>query len=188
MERVYCYVDETGQDTKGVLFSVCCTVVVSYDAKETLEQLMRAIEEESKKKSKWQKTDYQVKLHFLDALLSHKTQLKGHIFIEHFFRIDDYSQATVGAISKSIKTSGNCEKPAIIYIDGLSKYTVKTIAVELRRHGVLTEKVKGLKDEQDALIRLSDAVAGFVRDYMEAQEYAKKYFHRLVEAGVINEI
>lgn len=29
MQKLYCYVDETGQDTKGVLFSVCCTIARS---------------------------------------------------------------------------------------------------------------------------------------------------------------
>ncbi|OJI06788.1 hypothetical protein BK004_02350 [bacterium CG10_46_32] len=188
MERVYCYVDETGQDTKGVLFSVCCTVVVSYNAKEKLEQLMYAIERVTKKKSKWQKTDHQVKLRFLDALLAHRTQLKDHIFIEHFFNIDDYSQATVEAVSASIKTAHHQTKQAIVYIDGLSKHTIKTVAVALRHRGITTEKVKGLKDEQNALIRLSDAIAGFVRDYLEAQVYAKRYFHRLVGARIITEI
>jgi len=188
MEKVYCYVDETGQDTKGVLFSVCCTVVVSYNAKEKLEKLMHQIERESKKKSKWQKTDNKIKLNFLDSLIAHKEQLKGYIFIEHFFKIDDYSGATVEAIAKSIEVSNNQEKSAIIYIDGLNKHIIKTVAVELRHLGTKTEKIKGLKDEQSALIRLSDAIAGFVRDYLEAQEYTKKYFHRLVKAGVIREI
>ncbi len=44
----------------------------------------------------------------------------------------------------------------------------------VRRLHVAVEKVHGMKDESNSLIRLADAVAGFVRDYFEGQPYAEE--------------
>jgi uncharacterized protein YgfB (UPF0149 family) len=35
-------------------------------------------------------------------------------------------------------------------------------------------KVRGVKDESNSLIRLADALAGFVRDFIEGQSYTKE--------------
>lgn len=188
MEKLYCYVDETGQDTKGALFSVCCVVTLSFENKEQLENLLKTIEAESRKKSKWQKTDNKIKHSFLTALTAHCEKLKGHIYIQHFYHITDFMQATVEAIARSINATAQVNVSAIIYIDGLPRSLVPNVAVHLRRYGILTEKVGGLKDEQSALIRLADATAGFVRDYLEGEDYAKPYFRKLLAEGVIIEI
>jgi len=174
MQKLYCYVDETGQDTGGALFSVCSTLL--------------AIERESRKRNKWQKTDDTVKLAFLNALLSRKSLLYHRIFIQHFFDTKNYVASTAEAIERSIRAAGRIDCPALIYIDGLRKHEVGDAAVRLRARGVRTEKVKGVrKDENNAFIRLSDAVAGFVRDYLEGQDYARKYFRELIASNVITE-
>ena len=188
MQKLYCYVDETGQDTQGKLFSVCCTIIVRFERLIQFEELILGIERISRKKSKWQKTDKYVKQAFLKTLLAHTPSLKNHIYIQHFFNIKAFTEATTEAISRSIIVSGNQHFPAIVYIDGLPKKLTPTVAVLLRRRGIATEKVKGLKDEQSPLIRLSDAIAGFVRDYLEGEDYTKPYFHALVQAGVVKEI
>jgi len=187
-QNLYCFVDETGQDTKGKLFSVCCTIVVSFELMKELENFLLEIEEQINKKTKWRKTDFKIKILFLETLLKNKDKLKGHIFIEHFYNIGDFLKATVSAICRSIKKSQNEDKSAIIYIDGLDKNIVKKVSVMIRHQGIKTKKVKGLKDEQSALIRLSDALAGFVRDYLEAEEYTKKYYLDFLKSGIITEI
>lgn len=188
MQKLYCYVDETGQDTHGVHFSVCCTIAIGEEKRDALEQLMLRIEKESGKKTKWQKTDNKRKERFLEHICAHKDELFGHIFVEHFYRIESFTDATTEAISRSIIFSGHKDTPSIIYIDGLQRELRKTVSSLLRRYGIRTEKVKGLKDEQNSLIRLSDAIAGFVRDYLEGQDYAKEYFLTLLKEGVITEI
>ncbi len=187
-QNLYCFVDETGQDTKGKLFSVCCTLVVSFELMQELERLILKIEDETGKKSKWQQTNLRFRILFLEALIKYKDELKGHIFIEHFYDIGDFLQATVESICKSIKKSQHNDKAAIIYIDGLSKSLVKKVSVMIRCQGIKTEKVKGLKDGQSSLIRLCDAIVGFVRDYLEAQDYTKKYYLELLKSGVIIEV
>ncbi|OGL77155.1 hypothetical protein A3J43_00005 [Candidatus Uhrbacteria bacterium RIFCSPHIGHO2_12_FULL_54_23] len=188
MENLYCYVDETGQDTKGTLFCVCCTVVVSAAMRDQLEKILEDIEHASRKRSKWQKTDKKVRRAFLDALISHRHDLEGCVYVEHFYRIVDYTEATIEAIARSVGRSPHPGVPVVVYIDGLSKHMVNVVGVGLRRYGLMVGKVKGLKDEQSALIRLSDAVAGFVRDYLEGQDYTKKYYAELLKVGAVIEV
>lgn len=51
----------------------------------------------------------------------------------------------------------------------------------LRRIGVHTEKVRGLRDESDEFIRLMDAIAGLIRENEEGIEYAKKLYKKGLE-------
>ena len=44
---------------------------------------------------------------------------------------------------------------------------------ELKSLNIHYDKIKVcLKDEHEALLRLADALAGFIRDYLEANKYA----------------
>lgn len=65
---------------------------------------------------------------------------------------------------------------SLVFIDGLQKSEVKKVATGLRRIGVHTEKVRGLRDESDEFIRLMDAIAGLIRENEEGIEYAKKLY------------
>jgi len=49
-------------------------------------------------------------------------------------------------------------------------------------------KVRGIKEESDALIRLADALAGFVRDYLEGEPYAQELYWFLHAERVIKKL
>lgn len=71
-----------------------------------------------------------------------------------------------------------CREPytATVIIDGLSGADVRKFGRGLRALRVSVRKVRGIDDERDALVRLADALAGFVRDYVEGQPYAVRIF------------
>ena len=50
------------------------------------------------------------------------------------------------------------------------------------------KKIRGLWDDSDEFIRLADAPAGFVRDYLEGQTYAGPLYLDGVSTGVIQEV
>lgn len=56
MRRLYCYVDETGQDTRGALFIVA--VVIAEEDAEHLRRVCERIERETGKRAKWIRTRY----------------------------------------------------------------------------------------------------------------------------------
>jgi hypothetical protein len=51
----------------------------------------------------------------------------------------------------------------------------------------LVDKVRGLRDESDAFIRLADAMAGFVRDWIEGEADLERLYHEAVVRGVLRE-
>ncbi len=67
--KLYCFADETGQDTKGQLFLVAI-VLHEADGIGTIEAKLSALEKESgKNKLKWKKTSNQVKIRYLEELV-----------------------------------------------------------------------------------------------------------------------
>ena len=73
-------------------------------------------------------------------------------------------------------------------MDGLNKRGVYQFAAGLRKLKIRVKKVRGVKDESSPLIRLADAIAGFLRDYIEGQKYAKEFYQKALERKVIKEI
>jgi hypothetical protein len=58
----------------------------------------------------------------------------------------------------------------------------------LRERQINVRKVKGARDESEPIVRLADAVAGFLRDFLEGQEYAEPLYRKARQDGVIQEI
>lgn len=54
MQKLYCYVDESGQDTRGALFVVA--LVITGEAREQVRTALQQIEERTGKHKKWKKT------------------------------------------------------------------------------------------------------------------------------------
>jgi len=68
---------------------------------------------------------------------------------------------------------------ATVLVDGLSNQTeVRHFTHILRSLRITIRKVRGMKDESNSLIRLADALAGFVRDFIEGQLYQKDLIER----------
>jgi len=50
------------------------------------------------------------------------------------------------------------------------------------------DKIRGMKDEQDAVLRLADSIAGLLRDFCENQPYTKSILNMFKEGKIVNEI
>lgn len=74
------------------------------------------------------------------------------------------------------------------YVDGLRKTERRRFANGLRKLRVNTDKVRGLKDENSALIRLADAAAGFVRDSLEGNKELRKLYDRALRNKILREV
>jgi len=71
---------------------------------------------------------------------------------------------------------------SLVFIDGLSKSEIPRVGSALRKIGIYTEKVRGIKDENDAVIRLADAISGLIREQYQGISYTEK----LCKAGEEN--
>lgn len=186
-QKLYCYVDETGQDTLGEMFLVA---VVLKDG-EAVEQLHRDVENiehtSGKHKRKWTKTPNAVKAKYLLLLLENE-QLQNTIFYSSYKDSKDYTPLLALTIAKSINARKDNNYSATIVIDGLKGVETEYVRRQLKNLRIHYSKIRGMKDEQDALLRLADSMAGFVRDYMESQEYAREMFVKFGKQKIIREI
>src|SRR3990170_1426127 len=68
-QKLYCYVDETGQDTKGNIFIV--SVVVTKENRYEIEKLLEKIETETgKKKTKWFKSKRDLQSAYIERIFN----------------------------------------------------------------------------------------------------------------------
>jgi len=189
VKKLYCYVDENGQDTKGKVFIV--SVVVTGSERDELLEVCEEFEVKSRKgRVKWRKSSYKSRVEYMTLLLADK-RFKGKLRYEVFKDTKLYDTATIEGIAHAIKWRKPTEQfTTLIYVDGLAKTKRHDYGAMLRHLGIPTHKVQGVaKDENNALIRLADAVAGFMRDMTDGQSgKLKELFTKSQDAGVLIEV
>ena len=174
-QKLYCYVDETGQDTKGDIFIV--SVVVTGKEREEIRSMLERVElSTGKKKTKWVGTKKEFKIAYLEKILANLS-MRHKIFYSLSKETKAYKEITLITIASAVIASKEQEQyETFVFIDGLQKSEINKVAAGLRRIGIRTEKVRGIKDETDPLIRLADAIAGLMREYEERVGYAKRLY------------
>lgn len=73
-------------------------------------------------------------------------------------------------------------------IDGLPRSEEREVGLQLRRLGVPVKKVRGAQDDTDVLIRLADAVCGFVRSALEGQPDMRGLLDEQLRLSVVCEV
>ena len=186
-QKLYCYVDETGQDTKGEMFIVS-VVVVSWHRDALAEQLEMIERETHKGRVKWTHTKPVNRLAYFDRVLS-SDAFKGKLNYALFRGSTEYLRDTLQAAARPIETHVAAGTSAIILVDGLQKSLVHQFGTQLHRMGIRTRKVRGIrKEEADALMRLADAVCGFVRDALMGNPEFAGLFERAKREGHLREV
>lgn len=189
-KKIYCYVDETGQDTKGKLFIVVA-IVIEKERDALIENLEKTERQSGKGKTKWIKAKRVVTDKYLDMALSSKS-FKHKIFYQVFAESKLYQDLTCLVVAKAINRyigqQGISRYQAIVLIDGLRKTETRKISKSLRNLGVKTRKVKGLRDESDPVIRLADTVVGVIREAEEGNQKFKTIVKEIRKRNIINEL
>jgi len=185
--KLYCFVDETGQDRKGEFFLV---VVFLHETNGlgNLEGILEKLElETGKKKSKWKKTSKVVKSEYLASLLTIK-ELKRSIYYSVYKGTLEFSKLTSLTIAKAVLSQVTNDYEVTIVIDGLNDREREVVTRELKGLKIKYRKIRGMKDEQSVFLRLADAMAGFLRDVSEKQAYTKKLVGDFVKKMIVREL
>jgi len=174
--KLYCYADETGPDTKGKIFLVAVVITTS-ELREAIERSLEVVEEKSGKGIlKWRLTSISKKQSYLNGILRIGA-LQGSLFYALYKDTKDYLKLVAKTLAKAIiDFSQNKDYQTTIYIDGLRKTEITEVVRFLSAESIKRRKVKGLRDESSAYIRLADALAGFFRSYEEGESYTKDLF------------
>lgn len=186
MQKLYCYVDETGQDTGGRLFLV--SVVITEKEQQELRKKLEMIESQNKKRfSKWIKTKKDIKQKYLQKIIETNLFIDKIFFAQHA-QTKAYTKAIINTTAKVISKRAVKQYEANIYIDGLSRTERRKFASGLRKLRIKVRKVRGARDQSEIFIRLADAIAGFVRDYLEKEKYAQEFYQKAIQRRVIQDI
>jgi hypothetical protein len=176
MERIFCRVDETGQDTQGKLFIVGIVNVVNLEQATSLaEQLEKRLlgRQRNKGLRKWTQPKNEEQVAYARILIT-LTFFKGSLFYRVYRDINDYPQRTVEATAEAIKAYLDTRAPKVdVRVDGLTERECKAYAVSLRKAKLRTDKIRGGDDRSDALLRLADALCGWVRAAQTKTEFAE---------------
>ena len=186
-EKIYCYVDETGQDTQGDLFIV--SVVITGRERDALVDLCERIERKTRKgRVKWIKVEYGRRLEYVRQILAEPV-FRGKLNFALYHNTKDYLPRTVLTIARAITALDLNDYKASVLIDGLPRAQEKWVGIELRHLRIKIKKVRGvLKDENDALVRLADALCGFVRAALEGQAEMRELFERAQKNGTLKKL
>jgi hypothetical protein len=193
-QKLYCYVDETGQDTEGMLFIVV-SVVVARDR----DQLDRYLEETERTsgigKKKWvrAKSTPTSRDQYLESIIT--GDFKNKIFYSRYSNTGTgtYEYLTVLAIAKSVtmyreKHRIGDDYKVSITIDGLKGSEGLRVGRELRELGIKSRKIRGARDQSEPFIRLADRIAGLVRDTDNNKQAYSAVKQQLEKQSIISKI
>lgn len=187
MKKLYCYVDETGQDTKGKIFLVSI-VISGKKEKDQFENKLFDIEKRSgKNTAKWTRSKHKYRIDYLSDIFSLKI-LRGALYYGIFNDTKEYVALTTFTIAQAIYLKTKKDYHATIIIDGLNTKERERVLKGLKIFHIKYRKVRGLKEEASPFLRLADAIAGFLRDYIEDKKYAKKIARKNKIFKLIHEI
>ena len=159
------YIDESRQRVGGEWFIVAGVAV---EDSNKFRQLCESLEKTSHKGfAKWGKANKNNRLAYLRAVISGERFREILLFSYVFRDTKNYVGATIRGIDLAVANLDPSGTAMSVYVDGLVKTQYREYQVRLRRLGCHVEKVRGAKDENEPLIRLSDAVAGATRDLLE---------------------
>jgi hypothetical protein len=189
-QKVYCYVDETGQDTNGRLYIV--VALLSQEPREQLYEALIAAEHESGKgKLKWHKNSTQKR----DAYIAKTLRAGMHLHLYYqVFEGPELSYelttvyATANAIQAFVRREHIADYKATVIIDGLPRTMQGRVSKLLRNAGIKTKSVRGERDEANPGIRLADAVAGLLRQSYQGNAHFAAMKEALENAGTLEEL
>lgn len=157
--KLYCYVDETGQDARSSQFIVVSVIIIS-DPDHLREILQIAERDLGKRQRKWTKATVSQRLAYVERLLG-VPDLQGAVYFSRFPKPANYPESTFIAVAHAIRTAtGGRDFRAHVFIDGLSATERQRGTQQLRTLYRGVKKVRGLRDENDEFIRLADTFVG----------------------------
>ena len=176
MQKLYCYVDESGQDAKSEVFVV--VAVVSDKEQDKLRNQLLEIEYLAKMgKRKWHKSRPERRFKYLQLALQ-KEIGKGEVYFGHYKKPLPYFLPILETIEKAITSKAKKDYRATVYIDGIDKKKAAELTNALRVRSIKLGLVRSRRDESGPLIRLADMWAGCIRGALLRRKDEKEFFEK----------
>lgn len=167
-QKLYCYVDETGQDASSEFFIVVA-VITEGDQQHLNQDLLLAEHTTKIGEKKWHKARASVRTDFIRYILKNNAT-KGKVYYGRYTKPLPFFFPMLETIAKAIQASvADDLYEAIIYVDGIDKQKARELTNALRIKGIKAPYVRSARDESEPLIRLADRWAGCIRDGFEQE-------------------
>jgi hypothetical protein len=182
-QKLYCYVDETGQDVSSSIFVVAA--VVTAEEQEALRQALTQIEQTAGTGyRKWHKSQSSRRLRYLNLILEN-TLAAGEVFYGAYPKPLPYFFPFIEVLEHAIKTRARPPYTARIFVDGIDRKKAAELTNALRLRGVSLEMVRGRRDESEPLIRLADMWAGCIRAALLGGLEERAILNRATDLGYL---
>lgn len=186
IQKLYCYVDETGQDARSSVFIVAA--VVSEEEQSILRKNIISAEQEAGiGLSKWSNASQNRRIKFLRLMIERGIG-RGDIFYGIYKKPIPYFFPMLDLIAKAIQAKVTSEYKTKVYVDGIDRKKAKELTNALRVEGISLDLVKSRRDESEPLIRLADRWAGCVRAALESNQEARAVVKQAKLEGYFGEI
>jgi len=160
-QKIYCYVDETGQDDSSTMFVV--VAVISMHEQEQLREALLQIEREAGTGGrKWHKPNAARRLRYISRALEKRIGA-GEVFFGLYPKPMPYFFPILEILEQGIKRTASASYTARIFVDGIDKKKASELTNALRLRGISLDMVRSRRDESEPVIRLADMWAGCIR-------------------------
>lgn len=168
-QKIYCYVDETGQDSGSNYYIT--VVVVSAKNQEGFRQKLLIAERESRVGArKWYRSRGKETIGYLQIFNKTNDDF-CKIFYNKYKKPIPFLFPTIEIINESITEFINKKDcRAIIYVDGIDNKKAQELTNALRSKGICLDYIRNTRDESEPCIRLADRWAGCIRDCAERHD------------------
>lgn len=185
-QKLYCYVDETGQDARSEVYVV--VAVVSEDEQDELrQQIVKSEQESGIGIRKWHSASHDRRLKFLQIVLQQRIG-KGDVFYSLYKKPIPYFLPMLDLVVKAIRAKARDAYQTRVYVDGIDRKKARELTGALRVEGISLGMVRGRRDESEPVIRLADRWAGCVRAALEGNGEAKVIIGQAKGEGYLREI
>ncbi|MBI4599495.1 DUF3800 domain-containing protein [Candidatus Uhrbacteria bacterium] len=176
MQKLYCYVDESGQDDTSRHFIVVVVMMTGHH--DSVREQLMSIEEQAKTYGlKWHKTKHDRRMRYL-TLVRNADVGAGALYYGIYKKPLPYFFPMSETLEKAIKRTSVGEYTTIVYVDGIDKAIAKKLTNILRFRGIKLSLVRSRRDESEPLIRLADMWAGCIRGALMGGEESLAAFTR----------
>ena len=186
MQKLCCYVDETGQDVTSAFFIV--VAVISDAEQDVLRTQLLDIESIAQTgHRKWHKSRPDRRMNYLQLVLQRQVAA-GEVYFGRYQKPLPYFLPMLETIERAISAQPHGQYRAIVYVDGIDKKKAQELTNALRLRKVKLELVRSRRDESEPIIRLADMWAGCLRDARLGEREAQGLVDKAAQSGYLIEV
>lgn len=185
-QKLYAYLDETGQDHTAAFFYVVA-VVNDQDQEQLRERAVRAEDLARTGHRKWHKTQPKKRMAFLTEVL-HQKLGHGDVFFGAYPKPIPYFFPMLDVLEYAIRRKATPPYVARIHVDGIDRTKALQLTNALRARGISLELVRSRRDESEPLIRLADMWAGCIRAARAGRSPERAFLTAALRAAYLEEL